>query len=71
MRKSDLDAYMDYYNDQVVKAIKGELTMDEVSQNMKKYREGERLREGPYLESITPQGIILQHNGQRFILNQD
>ena len=39
--------------------------------NMKKYREGERLREGPYLESITPQGIILQHNGQRFILNQD
>jgi general secretion pathway protein B len=39
--------------------------------NMKKYREGERLREGPLLESITPLGIILQHNGQRFILNQD
>ncbi len=39
--------------------------------NMKKYREGERLREGPLLESITPQGIILQHNGRRFILNQD
>ena len=39
--------------------------------NMKKYREGERLREGPLLESITPLGIILRHNGQRFILNQD
>lgn len=39
--------------------------------NMKKYREGERLREGPLLESITPQGIILRHNGRRFILNQD
>ena len=39
--------------------------------NMKKYREGERLREGPLIESITPQGIILRHNGRRFILNQD
>ena len=39
--------------------------------NMKKYREGERLREGPLLESITPQGISLRHNGQRFIVNQD
>ncbi len=39
--------------------------------NMKKYREGERLREGPLLESITPQGVILQHGGQRFVLNQD
>ena len=39
--------------------------------NMKKYREGDRLREGPLLELITPQGIILQHSGQRFILNQE
>ncbi len=39
--------------------------------NMKKYREGERLREGPLIEAITPQGIILRHNGRRFILNQD
>ncbi len=39
--------------------------------NMRKYREGERLREGPLLEAITPQGIILRHNGRRFIVNQD
>lgn len=39
--------------------------------NMKKYLAGERLREGPLLESITSQGIVLQYNGQRFVLNQD
>ncbi len=39
--------------------------------NMKKYREGDRLREGPLLESITPQGAIMQHQGQRFVVIQD
>jgi general secretion pathway protein B len=39
--------------------------------NMKKYREGDRLREGPLLESITTQGIVLQYSGQRFVLNQE
>jgi len=39
--------------------------------NMKKYREGDRLREGPLLESILPDGVILQYSGQRFTLQQD
>lgn len=34
--------------------------------NMKKYREGEQLAEGPQLEAITPDGVILSYRGQRF-----
>jgi general secretion pathway protein B len=34
--------------------------------NMQKYREGERLQEGPQLDEITPDGVILSLGGQRF-----
>ncbi len=34
--------------------------------NLQKYREGETLREGPLLEAITPEGVILSFRGQRF-----
>ncbi len=36
--------------------------------NSRRYREGEPLREGPLLESISQDGAILQHQGQRFLL---
>jgi len=38
--------------------------------NGRKYREGAQLTEGPALESITPEGVILGSRGQRFILNR-
>ncbi|HFD80973.1 MAG TPA: hypothetical protein ENK05_11375 [Gammaproteobacteria bacterium] len=34
--------------------------------NLQKYREGERLQEGPRLDEITPEGVILSFHGQRF-----
>jgi general secretion pathway protein B len=36
--------------------------------NMNKYSEGDRLKEGPLVEEITPDGAILEHQGQRFLL---
>ena len=39
--------------------------------NMKKYREGDRLAEGPSIEEITPEGIILSQQGKRFQLDRD
>jgi general secretion pathway protein B len=39
--------------------------------NMSKYREGDRLKEGPMLEEITNTGIILGHQGQRFTLERN
>lgn len=36
--------------------------------NLNRYREGERLREGPLVVRITPDGVILQHEGRRFLL---
>jgi len=36
--------------------------------NLNRYREGERLREGPLVEQITPDGVILQHMGERFLV---
>ncbi len=36
--------------------------------NMGKYNEGDRLKEGPLVEEITPDGAILQYQGQRFLL---
>lgn len=36
--------------------------------NMKKYVEGDTLSEGPVLERITPEGVILNQRGFRFIL---
>ncbi len=34
--------------------------------NMKKYKQGEKLQEGPQLDEITPEGVILSFRGQRF-----
>jgi general secretion pathway protein B len=36
--------------------------------NMRKYRQGEKLQEGPQLDEITPEGVILSFSGQRFRL---
>lgn len=38
--------------------------------NMRKYVEGERLDEGPRLEEITRDGVILSLDGRRFVLNR-
>ena len=34
--------------------------------NMKRYGEGDRLAEGPLIQSITPTGVVLVHGRQRF-----
>ena len=34
--------------------------------NMQKYREGEQLQEGPVVDEITPNDVILSFRGQRF-----
>ena len=39
--------------------------------NMRKYREGERLDEGPLLETITPTGVVLVDKGNRFTLESE
>jgi general secretion pathway protein B len=36
--------------------------------NMRKYLEGETLKEGPSIERITPEGVILNQRGLRFLL---
>jgi general secretion pathway protein B len=36
--------------------------------NMRKYTEGQTLKEGPTLERITPDGAVLNHQGLRFLL---
>ncbi len=36
--------------------------------NGRRYRAGEQLTEGAWLEAITPQGALLNHQGQRFLL---
>lgn len=36
--------------------------------NMKRYREGDRLAEGPTIQSITPTGVVLVHETLRFHL---
>lgn len=36
--------------------------------NMRKYTEGETLKEGPALERIRPDGAVLNHQGLRFLL---
>ena len=38
--------------------------------NGRKYREGAQLTEGPTLESITPDGVVLASQGRRFTLNR-
>lgn len=39
--------------------------------NMKKYREGDTLAEGPSLEEITSTGVILAYRGDKFTLDRD
>jgi general secretion pathway protein B len=39
--------------------------------NMKKYREGDQLSEGPTIEEITPEGVIMVQQGNRFRLDRD
>lgn len=39
--------------------------------NMRKYRENERLSDGPVVETITRTGVILAHQGNRFTLERD
>ncbi len=39
--------------------------------NMVKHKEGSRLPEGPLVEEITPDGVVLQHNGTSFLLPRD
>lgn len=36
--------------------------------NTRKYVEGQTLTEGPMVERITPEGVILNHHGRRFLL---
>ncbi len=36
--------------------------------NLQKYREGEQLQEGPVLDAITPDGIVLSLQGHRFLV---
>ena len=36
--------------------------------NFRRYAEGERLREGPTVRQITTEGVILEYNGQEFLL---
>jgi general secretion pathway protein B len=38
--------------------------------NGRKYKEGAQLTEGPAVESITPEGVILASRGQRFMLDR-
>ncbi len=39
--------------------------------NMTKHKEGSRLAEGPLVEEITPDGVVLSHNGKSFLLPRD
>jgi general secretion pathway protein B len=39
--------------------------------NMQKLHEGDNLREGVHVESITPEGAVLSSNGTRFLLPRD
>jgi general secretion pathway protein B len=39
--------------------------------NMVKLREGSELTEGPQVSKITPEGVLLEHQGQLFLLPRD
>lgn len=39
--------------------------------NMNKYREGAQLSEGPVVREITPEGVVLEHQGRRFLLARE
>lgn len=39
--------------------------------NMNKHKEGSRLAEGPLVQEITPEGVVLSQNGTTFLLPRD
>lgn len=39
--------------------------------NMSKLREGSQLAEGPVVAEITPDGVVLRHQGQKFLLPRE
>lgn len=39
--------------------------------NAHKYREGDQLQEGPVVRQITPEGVVLEMNGRKFLLSRD
>jgi general secretion pathway protein B len=39
--------------------------------NMRKYAEGEVTQEGPRIERIARDGVVMDHQGQRFFLPRD
>jgi general secretion pathway protein B len=39
--------------------------------NMRKVREGDSLQNGVRVESITPDGVIMSHNGSKFLLPRE
>jgi general secretion pathway protein B len=39
--------------------------------NMSKYKENATLAEGPVLREITPEGIVLEYQGNRFLLPRE
>ncbi len=39
--------------------------------NMTKYREGDRLNEGPLLKEVDPTGVLLSHEGKTFRLDRE
>lgn len=39
--------------------------------NDRRYQEGQKLVEGPVVETIQPTGVVLSHQGQRFMLTGD
>ena len=39
--------------------------------NMSKYKEGATLREGPTISEITPDGVVLDYFGTRFLLPRE
>jgi general secretion pathway protein B len=39
--------------------------------NMRRYNEGQSTQEGPRVERITRDGVVMEHQGQRFFLSRD
>ncbi len=57
----ELNMDVHVYNDQPGKRF--------VLINSRRYREGEKLSEGPVVEAITQKGAILRYQGERFLLS--
>ena len=59
-RLPDLELTVHVFSDEADKSF--------VFINDRRYQEGETLREGPYLESIEKQGVVLSYQGEQFLL---